>query len=154
MSIGLVRNPGDGPDFRYYGNVIEQVVTSAETNGTVTVMRLTVGRTDAPPLHSHSREDESWVVLSGRVRFWVGSATLDACDVHDAVPGAYVYGPRSVPHTFQTITPTAELLVINNPGAIEGYFHAIGPADARSDAEHTDILRQYGVALLDNPPPA
>lgn len=154
MSIALVRNPGDGPEFRYYRSAIEQVVSDAETNGAVTVMRLTVGRADAPPLHSHSREDESWVVLAGRVRFWVGAASLDECDVRDAEPGAYVYGPRSVPHTFQAITPTAEVLIINNPGAIEGYFHSIGPADARSDAEHTDVLTQYGVTLLDNPPPA
>ncbi len=49
MSVALVRNPGDGPDFRYYKSVIEQVVTSAETYGAVTVMRLTVGRGDAPP---------------------------------------------------------------------------------------------------------
>ncbi|MFD7664030.1 cupin domain-containing protein [Streptomyces sp. NPDC059788] len=154
MSIALVRNPGDGPDFRYYKSVIEQVVSETETNGAVTVMRLTVHRADAPPLHSHSREDESWVVLSGRVRFWVGSASLDKCDVHDAEAGAYVYGPRLVPHTFQTITPTAELLIINNPGAVEGYFHSIGPAEARSDTEHTDVLTRYGLVLLDNPPPA
>ncbi|MFG3255382.1 cupin domain-containing protein [Streptomyces sp. NPDC048172] len=153
MSIALVRNPGDGPDFRYYKNAIEQVVTSAETSGAVTVMRLTVDREDAPPLHSHSREDESWVVLSGRVRFWVGSTSLDMCDVYDAEPGAYVYGPRLVPHTFQTLTPTAELLVINNPGAVEGYFRAIGPDDARIDSEHTDVLGQYGMVLLDSPPP-
>ncbi|MGW7555879.1 cupin domain-containing protein [Streptomyces rimosus] len=153
MSIALVRNPGDGPDFRYYKSVIEQVVTSAETHGAVTVMRLTVGRGDAPPLHTHSREDESWVVLAGRVRFWVGSASLADCEVRDAEPGAYVYGPRLVPHTFQAVTPTAEVLVINNPGAIEGYFHSIGPADARSDAEHVGILGQYGVVLHDAPPP-
>ncbi|MEV0279307.1 cupin domain-containing protein [Streptomyces sp. NPDC050610] len=154
MSIALVRNPGDGRDFPYYKSVIEQVVTTAETSGAVTVMRLTVNHGDAPPLHSHSREDESWVVLSGRVRFWAGSTSLAECDVHDAEPGAYVYGPRLVPHTFQAITPTAELLIINSPGAVEGYFHAIGPADARHDAEHADVLGQYGVVTYDNPPAA
>ncbi len=47
------------------------------------------------------------MILSGRVRFWTGSASLAECDVRDAEPGAYVYGPRLVPHTFQAITPTA-----------------------------------------------
>ncbi|MET9290967.1 cupin domain-containing protein [Streptomyces sp. NPDC003077] len=154
MSIALIRNPGDGPDFRYYRNVIEQVVTNAETSGAVSVMRLTVDREDAPPLHSHSREDESWVILSGRVRFWVGSTSLDTCEVRDAEPGAYVFAPRNVPHTFQTITPTAEVLVINNPGAIEGYFQSVGAADARADTDHVDLLGQYGVVLLDSPPSA
>ncbi len=94
------------------------------------------------------------MILSGRVRFWVGGASLDTCEVHDAEPGAYVYVPRLVPHTFQAITPTANILVINNPGAIEGYFQAIGPDDARHDAEHLDVLGQYGVTVLDNAPPS
>ncbi|MGW0789468.1 cupin domain-containing protein [Streptomyces sp. NPDC002911] len=154
MSIALVRNPGDGQDFPYYDNVIEQVATNAETSGAVSVMRLTVGREDAPPLHTHSREDESWVVLSGRVRFWVGSTSLDECEVHDAEAGAYIYVSRLVPHTFQTITPTAEVLVINNPGAVEGLFHTVGAADARADSEHTDLASEYGIVNHDGPPPA
>ncbi|WP_158852938.1 cupin domain-containing protein [Saccharothrix deserti] len=154
MSIALVRNRGDGKVYRYYDNVNEQVVSTVETSGAVSVVRLTMRREAAPPLHSHSREDESWVVLSGRVRFWVGSSSLDECDVHDAEAGAYVYGPRFVPHTFQPLTTAAEVLVINNPGAIEGYFQSIGSADARRDTEHTDLLARYGVVLLDNPPPA
>lgn len=154
MSIALVRNPGEGTFYRYYDSDQEQVVSNAETQGVVSVVRLAMRPADAPPLHTHSREDESWVVLSGRVRFWVGSATLDECDVHDAGPGAYVFGPRLVPHTFQTLTPTADVLVINNPGAIEDYFRSIGRADARRDTDHVDLLAQYGVTLLDSPPRA
>ncbi|MDX3388210.1 cupin domain-containing protein [Streptomyces niveiscabiei] len=154
MSIALVRNPGEGTLYRYYNSVQEQVVSTSETQGVVSVLRLTMRQADAPPLHSHSREDESWVVLSGRVRFWVGSASLDECDVHDAEPGAYVFGPRLVPHTFQSLTTTADVLVINNPGAIEGYFRSIGPADARHDMDHADMLAQYGVTLLGGPPHA
>ncbi|CCH30728.1 cupin domain-containing protein [Actinosynnema sp. NPDC047251] len=151
MSIALVRNPGEGDTYHYYDNVIEQVVSTTETHGAVSVMRLTVRRGTAPPLHTHSREDESWVVLSGRVRFWVGSNSLDDCDVHDAEPGAYVYGPRLVPHTFQSITDVADILVMNNPGAIEGYFRSIGRNDARDDFHYTDLAARYGVVFLDKP---
>ncbi|MFJ3039707.1 cupin domain-containing protein [Streptomyces tendae] len=154
MSVALVRNPGEGTHYRYYDSVQEQVVSTNETQGVVSVARLTMRRADAPPLHVHSREDESWVVLSGRVRFWIGSSSLDTCEVHDAGPGTYIFGPRSVPHTLQPITTTAEILVINNPGAIEGYFRSVGLADARNDAEHVDALAEYGVALLDDPPHA
>ncbi|MFI6923256.1 cupin domain-containing protein [Nonomuraea spiralis] len=154
MSVALVRNPGDGPVYRYYQEKIEQVVSTAETDGVVTVSRLTMSRAGAPPLHSHSREDESWIVLSGRVRFWVGSTSLDTCDTYDAEAGAYVYGPRLVPHTLQPITSTAEILVINNPGAVEGYFRSVGAAEARHDADNLDLLAEYGVAILDGPPAA
>ncbi|MFI8483707.1 hypothetical protein [Streptomyces rubrogriseus] len=46
------------------------------------------------------------------------------------------------------------MLVINNPGAIEGYFRSVGPAGARHDLDHVDGLARYGVALLDDPPHA
>ncbi|WP_432159816.1 cupin domain-containing protein [Streptomyces sp. NRRL F-5630] len=154
MSVALVRNPGEGENYQYYSAVIEQVVSTTETDGAVSVVRLAMRRGDAPPLHTHSREDESWVVLSGRLRFWVGSTTLDACDVRDAGPGAYIYSPRLVPHTFQPLTATAEVLVINNPGAVEAYFRSIGSADARRDGEHTDLLAQYGLTLHGDPPRA
>jgi mannose-6-phosphate isomerase-like protein (cupin superfamily) len=153
MSSALVRNPGDGTTFRYYTNVIEQVVSDAETGGLATVTRSIARPDQAPPLHTHSREDESWIILSGRVRFWVGSTSLDECDVHEAEPGAFVYGPRSVPHTYQAITSTAELLIICNPGAIEGYFHEAGAADSRSDASHS-LMEEYGFVIHGNPPPA
>ena len=153
MTIALIRNPGDGENFPYHNNVIEQVATNAETSGAVSVMRLTVGREDAPPLHFHSREDESWVVLSGRVRFWVGSASLSECEVHEAEPGAYIYVSRLVPHTFQTITPNAQVLIINNPGAIEGLFHSVGPGGGRTVADHAVLGARYGVVNLEDPPP-
>jgi mannose-6-phosphate isomerase-like protein (cupin superfamily) len=104
MSVALVRNPGAGTLYRCYDTVQKQVVSDSETQGVVSVLRLTM------------RQDESWVVLSGRVRFWVGSASPDECDIHDAGPGAYVFGLRSVPHTFQPLSATADLLVINNSG--------------------------------------
>lgn len=128
MTIALVRNPGDGQKFQYHNSVIEQVATNAETSGAVTVMRLTVSREDAPPLHFHSREDESWVVLSGRVRFRVGSKSLDECEIHDAEQGAYTYVSRLVPHTFQTITPTAESWSSTIPAPLRAFSTRSDPA--------------------------
>jgi mannose-6-phosphate isomerase-like protein (cupin superfamily) len=155
MSIALIRNPGDGTTYSYFGADLENVVSTTETDGAVTVSRLHMGRTEAPPLHVHSREDESWVVLSGRVRFWVGSTSLETCDVHEAEPGAYIFVPRSVPHTLQPITSTAHILTINNPGALEGYFKGVGRTDTSRTADDiADLLAEYGVKILDDPPRA
>ncbi|MFF0013130.1 cupin domain-containing protein [Streptomyces sp. NPDC005374] len=152
MSSALVRNPGDGTTFSYHMNVVEQVVSNAETSGLVSVTRQIARPDQAPPLHTHSQEDESWIVLSGRVRFWVGSTSFDECEVYEAEPGAFVWGPRSVPHSYQAITSTAELLVMCNPGAIEGYFREAGATDSRSDAPHS-LMEEYGFVIHGNPPP-
>jgi hypothetical protein len=75
--------------------------------------------------------------------------------VHDAEPGAYIYGPRSVPHTLQPITSTAVILTINSPGAVEGYFKGVGHTDTSRTADDiADLLAEYGVKILDNPPSA
>ncbi|RSN44425.1 MULTISPECIES: cupin domain-containing protein [Actinomadura] len=154
MSVALVRNPGDGPRFEYYDFGIEQVISTDETDGVLTATRFVMRPSGAPPLHAHSREDEAWVVLSGEVRFWVGGTTLDECDVHVAEPGALVFSPRLVPHTLQPVTSTAEILQLNSPGAIEGYFKGIGPAGERADADNLDFLESYGVRVFAAPPPA
>lgn len=155
MSIGLVRNPGEGQAFGYFGGELENVVSTTETDGVVTVLRLHMKPTEAPPLHVHSREDESWVVLSGRVRFWFGSTSLHTCDVRDAEAGAYIFGPRSVPHTLQPITSTAVILTINHPGAVEGYFKAVGhTGTSRTADDIAELLAEYGVKILDDPPGA
>ncbi|WP_405793625.1 hypothetical protein [Streptomyces longwoodensis] len=52
MSFPLVRNPGEGTLYPYYDTVQEQVVSTSETRGVATVLRLTMRPSDAPPLHT------------------------------------------------------------------------------------------------------
>lgn len=124
---GGVRNPWTQPTYGYYNTRFEQSLTEQDTAGKLTMMRMTLNPESAPPLHFHTREDEFWTVVSGRVRFWLGGSTLASCAVQEADPGGFVFGPRNVPHTFQTITEAAEVLIGNTPGALEG----ISPGSAR-----------------------
>lgn len=147
-----VRAPWTQPEVRYYGGGFEQVLSEQDTASALTVMRAKVTAEGAPPLHYHTREDEFWVILSGRVRFWIGGYSLTECVVTEAGPGSFVYGPRNIPHTFQAITEESEVLVGNTPGAIEGYFKGIGAAEERQDDQHLDFLESYGVIVVGPPP--
>ncbi|MEV6767259.1 cupin domain-containing protein [Nocardia sp. NPDC051030] len=147
-----VRAPWSQPETRYYGGSFEQTLSEQDTAGSLTVMRASCTPDDAPPLHYHTREDEFWVILSGSVRFWVGGYSLTECVVTEAPAGSFVYGPRNIPHTFQSITDSAEVLVGNTPGAIEGYFKGIGAAEERQDDQHLDFLESYGVIIVGPPP--
>lgn len=147
-----VRAPWTQPEVRYYGGGFEQVLSEHDTAGSLTVGRSSITPELAPPLHYHTREDEFFIVLSGRVRFWIGGYSLAECVVTEAAAGSFVYGPRNIPHTFQTITDTSEVLVGNTPGAIEGYFNGIGAAEERQDEQHVDFLESYGVFVVGPPP--
>ncbi|WP_254458572.1 cupin domain-containing protein [Xanthomonas sacchari] len=53
---------------------------------------------DGPPRHVHPY-DETFVVLVGRARFFVGDSTLEAA------AGDVVFGPAGVPHRFENRGP-------------------------------------------------
>ena len=53
---------------------------------------------EGPRLHVHPY-DETFIVIEGRARFFVGDATLDAAK------GDVVLGPRGVPHRFENLGP-------------------------------------------------
>ena len=71
----------------------------------------------APPLHVHHREDESFWVLEGQVRFRCGDEDIEAG------PGSFVFLPRDVPHTFIVDgDEDAHMLTLLTPGGFERYF--------------------------------
>ena len=51
-----------------------------------------------PRLHVHPY-DETFVVIEGRARFFVGDAIIDA------VAGEVVLGPKGIPHRFENLGP-------------------------------------------------
>lgn len=53
---------------------------------------------EGPRLHVHPY-DETFIVIEGRARFFVGDRTLDAGQ------GEVVFGPAGVPHRFENLGP-------------------------------------------------
>ena len=51
-----------------------------------------------PRLHVHPY-DETFILIEGRARFFIGDTTLDA------EAGEVVFGPAGVPHRFETLGP-------------------------------------------------
>jgi mannose-6-phosphate isomerase-like protein (cupin superfamily) len=71
----------------------------------------------SPPLHVHHREEESFFVLEGRVRFRCGDEEMEGG------PGTHVVLPRDVPHTFVVVgDEPAHMLTLLTPGGGEGFF--------------------------------
>lgn len=74
-------------------------VPGVAVGGPVTILAY---RTDTlgagPPLHVHPY-DETFIVVQGRARFFVGGEALDAA------AGKVVLGPAGVPHRFENLGP-------------------------------------------------
>lgn len=148
----VIRNPGTGDVFPYFGAQFERVLARSETYDALNVLRLTLTPDGSPPLHMHTREDETWVVMSGEVKFWTGGQTLADCETAVVGAGGLAYGPRLVPHTFQTYTSSAEVLIITNPGFFEDHMLAIGDLAESQQSNGAEEIAKYGVTVLDRPP--
>jgi quercetin dioxygenase-like cupin family protein len=111
---------------RWYGDsLIEFLVPSEATGGTMSVIRTTLVEGFGPPRHIHTREDEVFVVVEGDVLFEIdGHRRL-------AGPGTSVWMPRGVPHTFRVQSPVAVLLGVMTPGGFEELFRNLSIPAAR-----------------------
>lgn len=70
----------------------------------------------ASPYHTHHREDEAFYVLEGEVAFVCDGKWLRAG------PGAYVFGPREVPHGFKIVgNAPARMLLLCSPAGFENF---------------------------------
>jgi quercetin dioxygenase-like cupin family protein len=80
-------------------------------DGSHTEHRLGVGEitiaphTDGPQQHRHAQHDEGFYVVSGSVRFTVGTTS------YDASPGTWVLIPPGAPHTFANVTDEPTVLL-------------------------------------------
>jgi mannose-6-phosphate isomerase-like protein (cupin superfamily) len=109
------------------------------TGGSLTLLEATID--GGPPRHTHTREDESFYVLSGILEVECGDETFRA------EPGSFVFLPRNVPHGLRSIGGRVTTLVIATPGGLDEYFadmHAAIGANA-DPATRRAIQAKYGI---------
>lgn len=102
---------------RWFGpNLVTILAKSTETNGSFSLIRCVLRKSFEPPLHVHSQEDESSLILDGEICYEAGDQRMHA------KPGDYVHLPKNVPHTFKVLTDAAILLMFITPAGFEDMF--------------------------------
>ena len=95
-------------------------VGSDRTRGQLSIVETVSRPGSGPPRHVHEREDETFVILSGRMELMIGGRTITAG------PGDTVFAPRGVEHAFRVVgEDPCRHLVIFNPGGCESFFDAM-----------------------------
>jgi mannose-6-phosphate isomerase-like protein (cupin superfamily) len=109
----------------------------------------------AAPRHIHHSEDEAWYVLEGEATFYCGEETFAAG------PGAWVFLPKDVPHSFRVGPAGGRLLTFSAPADIANFVVDAGepaprlvtPLPAPPDLERlATIAAKYGIELIGPPP--
>ena len=147
--------PGEGRAAWFQPNRMTVKATTETTGGAFGLLESWVAAGSSPPLHVHHREDESFWVLEGRVRFRCGDEEFVG------EPGAFVFLPRDVPHTFivEGDAP-ARLLTLLTPGGGEGFFldggrepegPGLPPAGPPDVAKLKQVAEQYRSEIIGPP---
>jgi quercetin dioxygenase-like cupin family protein len=129
--------------------MVDIKLAGAATGGRFSQLVFTDPQGTETPLHVHSREDETMVVIEGAVTVQVGDAR------HDLGPGDLAFMPRGVPHAYHVRSPRLRALVTYAPAGFERFFADNGrpvtdpddppPPELLGPAEIVSRLADYGV---------
>ena len=152
----IAHQPNEGDALWFLGTLVTIKSSAESTDGRVGVTENLAPRGGGSPLHIHRNEDEWFYVMEGELTFWVGGETIVA------PAGSFVYGPRSIPHTFLVTSDEARFLLVVEPAGFEGFISQIGepaaelvippPPDAPPDMEKmVAAAAEYGVEIIGPP---
>jgi quercetin dioxygenase-like cupin family protein len=137
-------------------SLVRVLVDGDETGGRSALTEVIGAPGDMPPLHVHHRDDETFIVLEGTVRVWIGDREAVAG------PGETVFAPRGVPHAYR-VEPAApaRIYVASVPAGFERFVleasvpaaaPGLPPADIEVDpAQLAEIAGRYGIEILGPP---
>src|SRR3954464_14687317 len=137
----VLSGPGAGRTVTHgAGTSTELKLAGEQSGGDWAVVENMVRAGDEPPIHTHTREDESIYVLEGAIVAYVGD---QQCEVE---AGSYAALPNNVPHGFAVRGEQARLLLTLHPAGAEYFFL---PRD-ESDGDPA----KFGITLHERAPVA
>jgi quercetin dioxygenase-like cupin family protein len=136
----VLTGPGAGRTVtKSSGSSTELKLGGEQAGGDWAVVEWHLRAGDEPPIHTHTREDETLYVLDGSITAFVGDQRIDV------EAGSYAALPKDVPHGLTVRGDEARLLITLEPAGAE-YF--LVPRD-ETDADPN----RFGI-LLHQPAPA
>ncbi|HEY4276766.1 MAG TPA: cupin domain-containing protein [Conexibacter sp.] len=124
----VLTGPMAGRTVRYGGgSSAELKIAGEQDGGDWAVVEWRVHAGDEPPIHTHTREDETLYVLEGKITAFVGDQRIDV------EAGSYAALPKGVPHGLTVHGEEVRLLVTLEPAGAEYFFVPREGNDADGD---------------------
>ena len=142
--------PDQARTLQLYDVAFRWGIGADQTDGTLSMLEVTIPPKTLIKPHLHTREDEFSLVLSGPI----GVRTSD--DFVEEVPaGGWLIKPRSIPHAMWNVgDQPARVLEVVMPGGLEKYFEEIAPILKEHGPEWTQRYNaaadDYGLDILDD----
>jgi quercetin dioxygenase-like cupin family protein len=140
LSDPVLTGPRAGRTVSYgHGSSAELKLAGEESGGDWAVVEWRVRAGDEPPIHIHTREDETLYVLDGAITAFVGDQRIEV------KAGSYAALPKDVPHGLSVRGEEARLLVTLAPAGAE-YFLVPRDENDSDPARFGLILQGLAVA--------
>ncbi|WP_406173364.1 cupin domain-containing protein [Streptomyces canus] len=92
MTMAYLAQPEEQQKLEWLdGGQFAVLLDSAATAGQLTVGRFSVSKGEAPPYHTHTREDEVFMLIKGSALLWCDDQEMELSE------GGIVFLPRNVP---------------------------------------------------------
>ena len=118
----IFRPNGSAPAVYGPGDLYNMLATGEETSNAFFQFEAIVPAGGGPPAHVHSREEESFYIVSGSLEILLGDST------YNARAGDFVFIPRGTVHRFKNKgTSTAVQLVTFVPAGMDKFFKEVFP---------------------------
>jgi quercetin dioxygenase-like cupin family protein len=119
--VPILRHADAGDVIWAMGSRFTLKLRSAETAGAASMLEVVAPVGSAPPLHTHQREAEVFVLYAGSMVYRAGDETFELG------PGSSIYLPRGLPHAFRVVgTEPARFLALTFPGGLENLYEEVG----------------------------
>jgi quercetin dioxygenase-like cupin family protein len=112
----FLSNPGLNNSRAIPGALFHFLATGEQTNNQFSLIYIEVHKGNEPPAHTHKNEDESYYILEGVIKFWVGNETFIA------TAGDFVHLPKNVPHRFELQSGCVKELMWISAAGLEKWF--------------------------------
>jgi quercetin dioxygenase-like cupin family protein len=104
----------------YLAHTFSFLATGEDTGNDYTLIHCFFRKGYTPPLHYHTKEDESFYIMDGVIEFQAGDKKFTAG------AGELIVLPKMIPHCFNLVTETAKALLLITPAGMEIVFKEFG----------------------------
>ena len=126
----------------YKGSLVTFLAESKDTGGSFALLEAAMKPGNEPPPHIHGREDELFYVLEGAFDVFVDD------EAFNLQAGECVFMPRLRPHGFIIRSPRFRMLVLFQPGGVDGYFRSMSDSAYELDLPSKAIT--YSMAEMEH----